>query len=284
MPGSTGSHDTGGVTTTGGVCWTDPADMAGQVNSLMERVTKLEQILSLLCGMDITAAQLSDITSSAGTLTDMMAILSNINGGWVSEGTFTGTAISTLGWPFFNSCTGEMESWPVVTMQDGVMQFGLSETGQACGEQVEYWNGGGAAAAAATVDYAVTKRTVSVVPADNRFYESSRGITITASAASGIETAASFTVSQAGIYWVHAYSLPATISGSGNATLALTFTDPTQRVGNTHNTTNAPFWEVNTLANLSAGNTITAALDLSSPLTGTMGQFELSAYRIGDAA
>jgi hypothetical protein len=66
--------------TSGGMCWIDPADMAAQVNSLMERVARLEQFVSLLFGTDITINQLSDITQDLGNV-----LAGNLGGGLLAD-------------------------------------------------------------------------------------------------------------------------------------------------------------------------------------------------------
>lgn len=135
----------GGMTTTGGVCWIDPADQQAYNNDILTRLTKIEKVLSLLLGMDISAASLADLSSSAGSLTDVMAVLSNAAGGWITDGTFTGVAISSLGWTLSDG-----NVFPVVTMVDGVLQFGFTQGGAAAGTLVDYWNAGGAASGTPT--------------------------------------------------------------------------------------------------------------------------------------
>lgn len=142
--------DSGGGGSTTSVCTISGTDIVSSLDNLMSRVERIETILSALLGMDITTAQLSDITSNAGILEDIAAVLANESGGWITDGTFTGVAISSLGWPFYNACTGEYEQWPIVTMQDGVLNFGLSSSGQACGSQVQQWNGASSVAFWAT--------------------------------------------------------------------------------------------------------------------------------------
>lgn len=49
-------------------CWISPADLAGQVDNLLTRVSKLESALSRLIGADVTAINLENICPAYGTL------------------------------------------------------------------------------------------------------------------------------------------------------------------------------------------------------------------------
>jgi hypothetical protein len=133
MPGGTGgasgssnlgSGGTGGTTSSpvGGVCWVDPADQAGQIEGLLERVARIEEVLSLLCGMDITAIELEDIASQAGVLSGAAATISNASLGWTNTiPPPAGMSLSTLGYTMSDG-----SSFPVVVMdENGVLQFGF---------------------------------------------------------------------------------------------------------------------------------------------------------------
>lgn len=106
------------------MCWVSPADQAGTIDNLMSRVAKLEETIALLTGGDVSANQLADITPKAGVLTDLTAVSSNAAGGWITDGSFTGVAISTLGWKMSDG-----NSYPIVQMVDGVLQYGFKASG-----------------------------------------------------------------------------------------------------------------------------------------------------------
>jgi hypothetical protein len=110
------------------MCWVSPADQAGNVDNLISRVERLEELLAQLLSGNVSASQLSDITPNAGVLQNMVATSSNAAGGWITDGTFTGVGISTLGWQMADGNT-----YPIVQMVDGVLQYGFNQAGGTTG-------------------------------------------------------------------------------------------------------------------------------------------------------
>jgi hypothetical protein len=138
----------------GGVCWSGGADEASEIESLKERVAKLERALQYVLGQDISAGQLSDISQNAGWIygVEYMGVE-----GWTK--TNAGTLIPPAGFSLSGSglfkmydfCTGEQQDYQGVSVdENGVIQFGFKPTGEVCGEKVDYWDAGGAAGSGAT--------------------------------------------------------------------------------------------------------------------------------------
>jgi hypothetical protein len=131
----------------GGVCWSGGADEAGEIESLKERVAKLEQALQYVLGQDVSAGQLSDISQNAGWIygIEYMGVE-----GWTK--TSAGTLIPPAGFSLSGSglfkmydfCTGEQQDYQGVSVdEDGVIQFGFKPNGQVCGEKVDQWDASG---------------------------------------------------------------------------------------------------------------------------------------------
>lgn len=138
----------GATTTAGGLCVIGGADEAGQIQSLTERVARLEQALQYVLGEDISADQLSDISQNAGWITGVTYMGTE---GWTR--TQYGTLIPPPGFSFSGSglfnmydfCTGETVSYQGVSVdENGVIQFGFKPNGQVCGEKVDQWDGASA--------------------------------------------------------------------------------------------------------------------------------------------
>lgn len=280
--GGSGGGSGGTGAPVGGICWTDPSDMAGQVDSLLERVSRLEEVLSLLCGMDITAVNLSDISALSGTLEQLAATISNASLGWTNTiPPPAGTSLSSLGWTMADGST-----FPVVVMdEDGVLQFGfggVDSNGDAvpvAGEYLTTLIGGGGG----VMDYAITSwRT------GDGSYSDNRGITITDAAPTSGEGDAKLTVAQNGIYLVTgsaAWFLGSLTVYSG--TLRLFTPYPEQDTSDTKNTDAdaAPIltWKIQKLLNLSAGDLIELEIDVTPTGSGgALQSFEFSAVRLTD--
>jgi hypothetical protein len=111
----------------GGVCWSGGADEASEIESLKERVAKLERALQYVLGQDISAGQLSDISQVAGWIYDVEYMGKP---GWTktSIGTLippAGLSLSSLG---FKMSDGN--DYPLVVMdENGVLQYGFTSGG-----------------------------------------------------------------------------------------------------------------------------------------------------------
>jgi hypothetical protein len=136
------------TTSAGGLCVIGGADESAQIQSLTERVAKLEQALQYVLGEDISASQLSDISQNAGWVTGITYMGTP---GWTR--TAAGTLIPPPGFSLSGSglfsmydfCTGAQKDYQGVVMdEDGVLQFGFTPLGEMCGEKVEQWNGASA--------------------------------------------------------------------------------------------------------------------------------------------
>lgn len=132
MPaGETNATHTGA---TGGLCTISTSDTVGLIDNLLVRMQNLERVLELLTGMNISTSSIDQISANLGTMTN--ATIINAARGWTTAGTFTGVAISTLGWTMSDGC-----SFPIVTVdEEGVLQFGLSDCGEVVGAGPELWS------------------------------------------------------------------------------------------------------------------------------------------------
>jgi hypothetical protein len=209
-------------TAAGGVCWSGGADEAGEIESLKERVAKLEQALQYVLGQDISADKLSDISQNAGWIygVEYMGVE-----GWTK--TASGTLIPPAGFSLSGSglfkmydfCTGEEQDYQGVSVdEDGVIQFGFKPNGQVCGEKVDQWD----AAASGIPDY-------------YKFYISNAGINdqaegsgITAgvnsySVGAGVYSGSvQFTISREGLYLVQQSATFIFSGGTSPSTLLAT--------------------------------------------------------------
>jgi len=212
--GTSGYVGTGGG---GELCLVSPSDMAGQIDNILTRLAKVEQVLSVLLGMDITAGSLDEISQNLGTMT--MATLINAARGWTTEGTFSGVAISTLGWKMYNPCTGQEENFPIViTNPDGSLNFGATENGTLCGSSVEAWNT--AVTGSTLLDYGLFDYQGSV-------YQT-RGTSISLSSVSAGSLGASAeivaNINQAGLYMASGMAEQSTLgTGGGSRGVGLTW-------------------------------------------------------------
>lgn len=138
MPTNTrGGGNNPPVESNSSVCWAGPSDQVGTLYSLTQRVANLEVALARLLGYDLTGLNASDMFEHLGLIGGEWV---NGNGlppgaGWTSDGTFTGVAISTLGWTMSDG-----NQFPVVTMVDGVLQFGFNTNGTVGGVLPDLWN------------------------------------------------------------------------------------------------------------------------------------------------
>jgi hypothetical protein len=187
----------GGGGGSGEICTIKTSDLIGLQNNILSRLYKIEQFLTLLTGMDVTANSLSDITDNLGTVTN--ATLINALRGWITEGTFSGVAISTLGWQLYSECAGGMVNYPIVVMdEDGVMQFGAEENGQLCGSAVQDWNEAATTAASLKEqDYASYTNTAGV---------HQRGATVTSHSIDSTYADCTITISTAGLYIINSFA------------------------------------------------------------------------------
>lgn len=169
----------------GGLCLVSPSDQAGMIDNLVSRVAYLEQVVSLILGHDITAGTLSEITDQLGTVTN--ATLINAANGWTTDGTFSGVAISTLGWVMADGNT-----YPIVSVNpDGSLNFGFSTTGAIAGQAVDAWNNN----AAVAVDYGIAWNSTGLGAFDD-----TRGVTVTINQCSLAGMQIEMQVTQAGLY------------------------------------------------------------------------------------
>jgi hypothetical protein len=186
------------TTSAGGLCVIGGADESAQIQSLTERVAKLEQALAYVLGQDISASQLSDISQNAGWITGVTYMGQP---GWTR--TPSGTLIPPAGFSLSGSglfnmydyCTGETVPYQGVSVdENGVIQFGFKPNGEVCGEKVDQWDGGGAPD---FYRYAISF-------SGSYDQNSGRGITFGSngySCGAGVYSgSAEFTISQAGLY------------------------------------------------------------------------------------
>lgn len=102
-----------GGTSTPGLCWISPSDLAGQVFNLMAQVAQMQSELNALKATNITAEQLSDISELLGLITGGAVIL--------PDGSWAGTGGSI---PVPNGFSGTVVSGNVITTwTDGVVSF-----------------------------------------------------------------------------------------------------------------------------------------------------------------
>jgi hypothetical protein len=191
------------------MCWVSPADEKGNIDNLSTRVARLEEIIALLTGMDISALQLSDITAKAGVLQNLAATASNAAGGWTTSGTFTGTAISTLGWKMSDG-----NEFPIVTMVDGVLQFGFGRNGQVAGTKPDQWD-------AAYQNYLTSYQQDYGVY--NNLGEDLRGVTVDSFSNGTQTTTFNMNVTKSGLYFVHAWFVKPYITAGAGARVNANF-------------------------------------------------------------
>lgn len=120
MPRNTRSS----TNTVSDICEPTSSQTQGVSSNLERRVAAIEAVLSRLLGGNITANQLSDFTANGGVITDLVAVASNEAGGWITDGTFTGVGISTLGWVMSDG-----NAFPIVQMVDGKLVYGFNLDG-----------------------------------------------------------------------------------------------------------------------------------------------------------
>lgn len=134
MTGTTGNHDTGTTTTpTGGLndCWVSPSDQAGQIDNILDRLKKVEDLVALLTGANLSVGQLSELSEQVGWVTvDYLG-----QPGWIQ--TEYGTLIPPPGFSILGSgfTLSDGNVYTAVVMdENGVLQYGWTDTGEAVGE------------------------------------------------------------------------------------------------------------------------------------------------------
>lgn len=128
MTGTTGNHDTGTTTTpTGGLndCWVSPSDQAGQIDNILDRLKKVEDLVALLTGANLSVGQLSELSEQVGWVTvDYLG-----QPGWIQ--TEYGTLIPPPGFSILGSgfTLSDGNVYTAVVMdENGVLQYGFGGT------------------------------------------------------------------------------------------------------------------------------------------------------------
>jgi hypothetical protein len=133
--GEQGTQRTGGpIGTDSGVCSISPSDLVGYVGNLINRVKDLEQKVAELAAGNVEVNQLSDLSQQVGWVGGVTYM--GVSGWTQTEyGTLippAGVSFSSLGFTLSDGNT-----YPMVVMdEDGVLQYGFTNTGQVSGASV----------------------------------------------------------------------------------------------------------------------------------------------------
>lgn len=120
----------GGIGAGSSICWLSPADMAGQIDNLMDRVANLETALALLASGDVNAALLTDLANSLGMPVDFLL---NAGTGDPGDTGYSGVVFSDIGISFNGGASYIPNSAGMALIYQNYLTMHMNNQGQSGG-------------------------------------------------------------------------------------------------------------------------------------------------------